>query len=627
MAFFNYMGLDDRSLDPSGHNLYDALAKIKPGAPAANYMSGLLNEVAKAQNSIGNGSHAAGKPARSAQKQEDEQLNDEQPWEQPASQHTSNHYGGRDIGQPAPRRMDSDWQIGQSNEIPRRHNGYAAPPDEPAARTPSHADYMASFQQQQDIRRQPSPTKQRAAPTPSHADYMASFEQQQDIRRQPSPTKQREPSLDQPDRPDRPFSLPELVSPSRTRESGFRNLSPESSFHNTRSEMASRDDADDFWSTAKSNTNKIHNMSTDNAMDLIRTKIAEKFDGRVGWIRRAFVNFDGDGSGAIDLQEFKSALKMKTGLDFENRLLQKIWKQFDDDGSGEINFRKFTEMVMDSGRRDATALQLPNYGNKVSNDSGNSEMMLKRKVRMGFRDLRRAFKDLDRSGNGVLKMKDFQFALQRMDIVLNDTQFIELARKIDKNGDGQISYAEFLDYFRQEDEQMGLKQVGGISVDAALEMVRTKIGEKMDGREGAMRRAFQFFDADGSGAIDKSEFKKAMMVKTGLVFEDELLDQIFVTIDDDGTGEIDYRKFVTLVMGSGLRDANTINTAALRGRAEHVSDDAGNSQMMLYRKVRMAAKDLRNIFKDLDPMGCACHLLKCLGRWQWRDRSAAGLTR
>eukprot|EP01052_Picozoa_sp_SAG31_P069302 SAG31_NODE_28124_length_415_cov_0.810127_1_plen_71_part_10 len=71
---------------------------------------------------------------------------------------------------------------------------------------------------------------------------------------------------------------------------------------------------------------------------------------------------------------------------------------------------------MGSGRRDATALQMPNYGDQVSDDAGNSEMMVKRKVRMGFRGLRRAFKDLDRSGNGVLRPADFQFALQRMDI-------------------------------------------------------------------------------------------------------------------------------------------------------------------------------------------------------------------
>ena len=53
---------------------------------------------------------------------------------------------------------------------------------------------------------------------------------------------------------------------------------------------------------------------------------------------------------------------------------------FDDDGTGEIDFRKFCEMVMGSGRRDAVGLQMQVSHGGVSADSGNSEMMLQRKV-------------------------------------------------------------------------------------------------------------------------------------------------------------------------------------------------------------------------------------------------------
>ena len=161
-------------------------------------------------------------------------------------------------------------------------------------------------------------------------------------------------------------------------------------------------------------------------------------------------------------------------------------------------FAQFTEKVMGSSKRDATGVMMQtDLGNQVSDDSGNSEMMIKRKVLMSFRDLRRAFKELDRKGDGALTMGDFRFALHRMDIVLSESQFTTLARKIDQNGDGQISYAEFLDYFRKEEDQLGLKKVGDISVDSAIELIRTKVLEKLDSREGALRRAFFFFDADG----------------------------------------------------------------------------------------------------------------------------------
>eukprot|EP01047_Picozoa_sp_COSAG01_P093503 COSAG01_NODE_24621_length_772_cov_2.817236_2_plen_35_part_01 len=34
-----------------------------------------------------------------------------------------------------------------------------------------------------------------------------------------------------------------------------------------------------------------------------------------------------------------------------------------------------------------------------------------------------------------------------------------------------------------------------------MELIRSKINEKMDSRPGALNRAFQQFDADGSGGI------------------------------------------------------------------------------------------------------------------------------
>jgi Ca2+-binding EF-hand superfamily protein len=73
--------------------------------------------------------------------------------------------------------------------------------------------------------------------------------------------------------------------------------------------------------------------------------------------------------------------------------------------------------------------------------------------------------------------------------------------------------------------------------------------------------------------------------------------------DDDGTGEIDFRKFCTFVMGSTSRDATSILDTTTSGRRDYVSADGGNSEMMLFRKVRMSAKGMRHAFRDIDRMG------------------------
>ena len=196
---------------------------------------------------------------------------------------------------------------------------------------------------------------------------------------------------------------------------------------------------------------------------------------------------------------------------------------------------------MGSSKRDTTGIKtnlIDGRRSHTSADSGNSAMMLRRKIRMGAKDIRRAFRDMDRTGNGVLQYEDLRYALHRFDIDLNDAQFAELVRQMDNNNDGSVSYAEFLDFFHREEKGLGLKTIKGITVDEAVDTIRAKINEKMDSRPGGLNRAFQYFDADGSGGIDLEEFKKALLQRCGLIFEDSMLRQVMDRFDDDGSGEI-----------------------------------------------------------------------------------------
>ena len=173
---------------------------------------------------------------------------------------------------------------------------------------------------------------------------------------------------------------------------------------------------------------------------------------------------------------------------------------------------------MGSSKRDTTGIKtgvVKGSDNYSSADAGNSAMMLRRKIRMGAKDIRRAFKDMDRDGCGMLSHDDLRDALHRFDVDLNDAQFEDLMKMIDLDRSGMVSYAEFLDFFHREEEGLGLKRVKGITVDEAVDTIRAKINEKLDSRPGALNRAFQYFDADGSGGIDLAEFKKALLSTYG----------------------------------------------------------------------------------------------------------------
>ena len=63
---------------------------------------------------------------------------------------------------------------------------------------------------------------------------------------------------------------------------------------------------------------------------------------------------------------------------------------------------------------------------------------------------------------------------------MTDAQFDSLVSKMDADGDGSISYHEFLGYFKHDiDASTVLKKISGISVKRAKEMVRTNLENKL----------------------------------------------------------------------------------------------------------------------------------------------------
>ena len=94
------------------------------------------------------------------------------------------------------------------------------------------------------------------------------------------------------------------------------------------------------------------------------------------------------------------------------------------------------------------------------------------------------------------------------------------------------------------------EEVTNISAQKAIEILQDKIRGRMQGGPAQLRRAFQLFDADGSGSIDHNEFKAAMRMRTNLEFSDALISEIMGSVGAGGTGgELNFNTFCELVMG------------------------------------------------------------------------------
>jgi len=122
-----------------------------------------------------------------------------------------------------------------------------------------------------------------------------------------------------------------------------------------------------------------------------------------------------------------------------------------------------------------------------------------------------------------------------------DKQLDEL-RKIfdaaDKDGDGKLSPAEWIDCLREsnvdasDDDVMAMFDERDKDHDGLLSF------EEFSGQETKMERAFKSMDKDGDGFITKAEFKLVCKNLTK-----EQISAAFAKFDETGNGKLNYVEF------------------------------------------------------------------------------------
>jgi Ca2+-binding EF-hand superfamily protein len=340
----------------------------------------------------------------------------------------------------------------------------------------------------------------------------------------------------------------------------------------------------------------VKGMSVEQACKLIREKLEGILQGGPDELRRAFRVFDTDMSGSISYEEFDHTMKKRLNLRFEPALLSGVMKAFDDTGDGEIDYRKFCELVMGSTKNTASSLaigQIAGRGNFVSADGGNSDMMIRRKIRVSFKQIRAEFRDVS-DAQGAITPDDLAAILARYDIDMAEEQFVSLLQGAGcRSPSDRVKWTAFVEYFRHQEEDEDpddvrnqLRIIKGIKVGDAVQIIQEKIEGVMEGGPDGLRRAFRIFDANMNGSISYDEFDAVLKQRLNLRFEPALLSGVMKAFDDTGDGEIDYRKFCELVMGSTKTTASSLAMGQIAGRGNFVSADGGNSDMMVRRKVR-----------------------------------------
>jgi len=142
---------------------------------------------------------------------------------------------------------------------------------------------------------------------------------------------------------------------------------------------------------------------------------------------------------------------------------------------------------------------------------------------------------LDKGSDPVVTLENFyEFYGNLSGGIPSDDYFVYMLEQVwNQDEDEQRKFDEFLDTIEQ------------LFVVKAKEVAK---GNEIE--EKAMARIFKFFDIDGSGDLDKEEFKMAME-RFGMTLNKKQIDGFFRRYDNDGGGEISFEELVDRVCSAG----------------------------------------------------------------------------
>ena len=122
-------------------------------------------------------------------------------------------------------------------------------------------------------------------------------------------------------------------------------------------------------------------------------------------------------------------------------------------------------------------------------------------------DLRKPFRRFDRSGGGTLSKAEFQSAMRDLGLKLGAQEIAALVDHLDKDGDGNIDYAEFLSAFLNKKKMVRMWTMQRAKFGGGGGGSRLGLGASAtaDG----LVKLFHRFDPERSGKLSRHDFKRA----------------------------------------------------------------------------------------------------------------------